>query len=189
MSWNAATPNIDGFTWARRLFQTDNHLAVCAGFSQTWLTFSLIGGEPVTKPGVLESPGHIQAIHQGRTRVRGQQRFIHLGSSSVETLRESGLRIEPGYPKHPLSTNWQGIFDVLASEPVGHYYLTIKAPFVHAMACIITRSEVYFLEPQKGLYVFPKTKFSEGMTAFYSNYTWSPLNDYKIYQVSQADCL
>lgn len=184
MSWKTAVPNTDGFTWARRLFQTNNDRGVCAGFSQTWLTLSLVGGRPVTTAGMLGNPGQIQSFHQGRSRVGGKQRFTPLSSASQTTLPESGLTIQTGYPKHPASNNWKDIFDDLAKQPDGHYYMTIKAPFVHAMACIIVGGQVYYLEPQKGLYVFPKLKLSEGLTAFYSQYQWMPNNDYKIYQVS-----
>jgi hypothetical protein len=185
MSWAPAAPTTDGFTWARKVFQTNNDRGVCAGYSQTWLTLSLIGGQPHTNPGMMQNPGQIQAIHQGKPRVGGQKKFTALGSASLQTLPESGLTIQPGYPKQPASTKWKDLFDSLASQPAGHYYMTIKAPFVHAMACIISPGDVHYLEPQKGLYVIPKGKLSESLTAFYSQYTWSPGNDYKIYQVDQ----
>ncbi|MCY2978925.1 MAG: hypothetical protein NTU79_09700 [Planctomycetota bacterium] len=183
MTWISAVPSVDGFLWARKLFPTNNVRGVCAAFSQTWLTLSLIGGAPVKNPGILRSPGQIQAIHQGRPRVGAQPSSTPLGSSSLVTLPESGLKIQTGYPKLPYSTNWKDIYAYLASQPDGHYYLTIKSPFRHAMACIILGSEVYYLEPQKGLYVIPKAKTSDSLTAFYSQYTWSSGNDYKIYQV------
>ena len=184
MAWSSAVPNVDGFAWARHVFQTHNDRGVCAGYSQTWLTLSLIAGQPHTNPGLMSNQAMIQTIHQGKGRYGGQQKHTALGSSSVKTLPESGLNIQPGYPKHPASTGWKDIFDSLASEGVGYYYLTIKAPFVHAMACIFTAAEAYYLEPEKGLYLIPKAKLSESLTGFYSQYAWSASNDYKIYQVS-----
>ena len=185
MTWVAASPTrIDGFVGATKHFATDNSQGVCAGFSQTWLTLSLIGGQPLTNAGLMSNSNQISSFHQGRARVGGPRSFTPLGNASATTLPESGLKIATGYPFKPSSTGWQDIFDSLAARPDGYYYLTIKAPFVHAMACIMQGFKAFYLEPQSGLYEIAKSRLSESLTGFYSKYTWSAANDYKIYKVT-----
>ncbi len=187
MNWNTAIPKTDGFGWANKHFTTDNRGGICAGFSQTWLTLSIIQGKPVTNAGILGNPGSIAPIHRG-TAVPGRgnvQRHVHLGGASMTTLPESGLAIQPGYPKRPAWTGWRQIFDALAREPAGYYYMTMKKPYAHAMACIITASKVFYLEPEKGLFEFAKTKFGEGAALFYEQYPFVRGNAYSFYRVDQ----
>lgn len=182
--WKTAAPKTDNFSWARRIFSTDNSRGVCAGFSQTWLMLSLLQGTPLMNAGLLSNPKKISNIHKDDARGRaGKQSPNMLGGASAVTLPHSGLKIKPPYPVFAKSTNWKEIFDHLANQGAGYYYLTIKQPFTHAMACFMNPSDVYYLEPTNGLYQFSKAKFAEGVTSFYGRYQYSPNNDFKFYQV------
>jgi hypothetical protein len=183
MDYNPPVPTVDGFQWAAKQFATNNTSGSCAGFAHTWLAFSLLQGSPVTSAGVLSNHGLIAAIHQGKPKVNAAQKFQPLRGSSAKTLPDSGFAIEQGYPQQPASSGWKDLFDALANLGDGHYDLTIKQPFKHAMACIVKQTQVYDLEPQHGLYLIPKSKLSTSLTGFYSQYTWSPQNEYKIYKV------
>lgn len=188
--WTSASPS-HRFRRGTVLFRTNNSAGICAGYSQTWLTLSLIAGRPHTNPGMMHNVSHIGAIHQGqggagfRNRAAPAQ-HIPLGGPSVQTLPESGLVISTGYPVQLAWTGWDHIFQTIVQQGQGHYYLTMKVPSAHAMACIVTPSHVFHLEPQFGLVQFGRTDYAEGATTFYSQYGFAQNNGFKIYQVTQA---
>ena len=95
MAWTATTPSTDSRALARhvtRLFATDNAQGVCAGYSQSWLMLSLLGGAPLRQPGsIVQNPGLIAQVHRGRM---GAQRG-HQGAFVQFQAHRNGLAVKP----------------------------------------------------------------------------------------------
>lgn len=188
--WTNATPS-RRFRRGTVLYRTNNSAGICAGYSQTWLTLSLIAGRPHTIPGMMQNVSQIGVIHhgQGGAGFRNRSapaRHIGLGGPSIQTLPESGLAISTGYPVQLPWTGWNHIFQTIVQQGQGHYYLTMKVPSAHAMACIVTPSHVFHLEPQFGLVRFGQADYVDGATTFYSPLGEARNSGFKIYQVTQG---
>lgn len=172
---------------AEKLFSTNNDQGICAGYSQTWLVLSLLAGAPHTQANsIVQNAGQISQIHRG-VGVRGKQRFRGLGGASTLTLPESGLAIRTGYPKLVSKNSWGEIYGDVATEGDGYYYLTMKAPSAHAMACILLSNDAYYLEPQSGLFKMPKSELAAWAAEYYG-YRRAPSanTDFKVYGVDQG---
>ena len=156
-----------------QIFPLQNPQGTCAAYSQSWLAFSLMGGAPVTKPGM---------IHNQRIMSEVQ---TTAGGSSVNSLLMNGMSVV-GNPIVMGNTDWTSAFKRLAECSPGHYYLTIKNPH-HGMACIIEdHNMLYYLEPEVGLYQFKDLGvFVSGAASWYQQRTGASTNtEFKIYQVT-----
>ena len=157
-----------------RIFPLQNPQATCAGYSQTWLALSLMGGAPVLNPGLIGNQLLMTKVHATAKQ------------PTVGSLDANGMAIV-GSPVVLNNALWKDAFWRLARGGSGcYYYLTVKNPH-HAMACYLDRrNTVYYLEPEDGLSWFPSlVTFVAGAATWYEDRCGQPTNqEFKIYQVA-----
>ncbi len=193
---------------ARKFFDTNNDASVCASYAIAWLTASMIRGEPLTNPGFIQNQGQIAKYYHGvgaRGRVnfaaRGSSaasaaKHVRLGGASARVLPASGLKIMNPDSSMLCSDDWTSIGDVLAQQEDGYFYLTLRshaAPTsgydaAHAMACIIDADNVWYLEPQRGLFRSPRATFPAWFAGNFAYFNLPAAGaTFKYYRVEQLD--
>jgi hypothetical protein len=163
------------FSFGQQIFPLQNPQGTCAGYSQTWLALSLLGGAPLLNPGIIANQVWMSKVQETA------------GDATAISLNADGMAII-GNPVVENNVRWFDAFSALAKSGSGFYYLTIKKP-THAMACHIDGDTIHYLEPEIGLYKFTKRGlFVMGARAWYANRSGKPTNlQFKIYSVGPSN--
>ena len=171
---------------AQELFTTNNSIAACAAFSQTWLALSIIGNRPLTDPGIVQNQTMMKSIQTGTGvgRRASSPPTTPAGGPSQTTLAANGFTV--GNQVVLQNATWAAIFQQVAARPAGYYCISMKNPG-HANACYIAANgEIYYLEPEVGCYKYANAgTFTGNMPGWYQARTGQTTNtEFKIYAVS-----
>jgi hypothetical protein len=146
------------FPNSTKLFSLDNSKGVCAARSMSWLTLSLLDGNPKEKAGWMGNDKSMEQIQTGTSGRKGRHQTA--GSASVSSAPNVG-GMEIVSTDKSADITWSAAMTKLAALQ-GFHYLTMryipvvhsKLDAAHAMAYFRQGSNIWYLEPESGLYKF-----------------------------------